>query len=217
MNRIFKLAFLLFIALSTGKLHAEPDDGFPRVRLVNATGLSGKIQIFIKGENVNPDGYESGMATAAFSLYPEEVEIKIQHPLIDDTVHQMKLLPSDRIAIIVYSEPKKGKELGVSTKRAVKFTTLQGKERGSKKTATLLFLSVSEGLELSMNQKMVNLTPHKQLDMVFGDARSSQVNLAVKDKTLRTFDIDEPGDYAVIVYDKPDGTQGCVTFNNSKR
>jgi hypothetical protein len=53
--------------------------------------------------------------------------------------------------------------------------------------------------------------------MAFEDSRGSQVALTVKDKALKNFDIDEPGDYAVIVYDKPDGGQGCITFNNTKR
>lgn len=213
------LAAALAPFAATPAAHAQQppaDDGFARLRLANATGLDGRLQIFIKGENINPEGYESGAVTGSFGMYPGPLEIEVKHPLIDDTKHTVQLNPTDRMAIVIYTEPKKD-ESGVVTKRVVKFTTLQRKPGGKKRTATLLFLSVSQGIELGMNESKVDLKPHKQVDIGFGDARNSQINLTVQAKPLKTFDIDEPGDYAVIVYDRPDGTQGCITFNNTKR
>ncbi len=222
MNRISKAAFafafttLALLSLPATSGAQQPDDGFARLRLANATGLDGRLEIFLKGENINPEGFESGAVTGSFGMHPGPLEIMVKHPQIDDTKYTVQLNPTDRMAIIAYTEPKKD-DKGVVTKRIVKFTTLQRKPGGKKRTATLLFLSVSQGLELGMNKSTVNLVPHKQVDIGFGDARNSQVNLTVKSKMLKTFDIDEPGDYAVVVYDRPDGTQGCITFNNTKR
>lgn len=204
--------------MTTLSIAQEPvDDGFPRIRIANATGLDGQVQVFIQGESINPDGFKSGEVTGVFALQPGTIKIDIKHPQIEDTTQSFTLNTTDRLAIIAYTEPKKEEEAAINTKRVLKFTTLQRKQRGLKKSATLLFLSVSEGLDLGMNKTLLSLTPHKQVDMTFEDSRGSQVALTVKDKSLKIFDIDEPGDYAVIIYDMPNDGLGCITFNNTKR
>lgn len=67
-----------------------------------------------------------------------------------------------------------------------------------------------------MNDTALSLTANQVKDIQFGKSRGSSVQLTVKGRPLKNFDIDEPGDYAIIVFDKPDGTQGCITFNNTK-
>ncbi len=214
MNKIYSL-FLSLLFVTIGHAQKVDPEDFPWIRIANATGLDGPIQIFIKGRNINPEGYESGVVTGAFSLYPGQLEVVVKHPLIEDSTFNLELHPSDRMALIVYTEPVEKKD-DIVKKRVIKFSTLKRKSKSERKSATLLFLSVTKGIDLSMNDTLVSLTPHQQKDLSFGQSRGSQVNLMVKGRPLKTFDIDEVGDYAIIVFDKPDGTQGCITFNNTR-
>ncbi|MES2596274.1 MAG: hypothetical protein V4662_13100 [Verrucomicrobiota bacterium] len=213
MLRILLLGVFAFAGTVRGQ---EPDpEAYPWVRLANATGLDGRIQVLIKGRNVNPEGYESGAVTGAFSLYTGETEFTIKHPQIDDTKFMINLNPNDRMAVVIYTEPDK-KQGDVLKKRQVKFTTLKRKAKGDKKSATLLFISPNKGIDIGMNDAPVSLVANQQKDIHFAQSRGSQVVLTVRGKPLRTLDIDEPGDYAIIVFDNPDGTQGCITFNNTR-
>lgn len=217
MNKTYKLLGLFcFLALASAVQAQEVDpEAFPWVRLANATGLDGRIEVFIKGRNVNPEGYASGAVTGAFSLYTGETEFTIKHPQIDDTKFTLNLSENDRMAVIIYTEAAQN-EGDVLKKRKVKHTVLKRKTKGEKKSATLLFISPNKGIDIGMNDAPVTLTANKQKDIQFAQSRGSQVVLTVNGKPLKTLDIDEPGDYAIIVFDKPDGTQGCITFNNTR-
>jgi len=216
MNKTFELLTLFLLAF-TSMTHAQEvnPEAYPWVRLANATGLDGRIEVFIKGRNVNPEGYASGAVTGAFSLYTGDTEFTIKHPQIDDTKFTINLTENDRLAIVLFTESAQDGS-DVVQKRKVKFTTLKRKTKGGKKSATLLFISPNKGIDIAMNNSPVTLTANQQKDIQFSQSGGSQVVLTINGKSLKSFDIDEPGDYAIIVFDKPDGTQGCITFNNTR-
>lgn len=217
MNKTFELLCLVLLLALSSTMHAQEvnPEAFPFVRLANATGLDGRIEVFIKGRNVNPEGYASGAVTGAFSLYTGDTEFTVKHPQIDDTKFTLNLTENDRLAIVIYTEAAKN-DGDVVQKRKVKFTTLKRKTKGGKKSATLLFISPNKGIDIAMNNSPVALTANQQKDIQFSQSGGSQVVLTANGKPLKSFDIDEPGDYAIIVFDKPDGTQGCITFNNTR-
>jgi len=216
MNKTCKLLLFLAFTALCGQLHAQGDGAVGYFRLANATGLDGELHFFMDGEDLNPKGYKSGETTGSLGVAVPTVKLTAKHPLCDDTEYQIKLQPGEQTAVIAYVEPQVDPTTGEVKKRTLKFSTLQRKNGKGKRTATLLFLSVSQPIELDMNGQPVTLTPMKQLDIGFGDARSTGVSLSVDKKTIGSLDIEDAGDYAVIVFDKADGTHGCITFYNTR-
>lgn len=215
MNKTCKL--LLFLSLLTGHcLHAQNDGTVGFFRLANATGLDGQLHFYLEGEDLNPRGYKSGETTGSLGVAVPTVKLKASHPLCDDTEYELKLEPGEQTAVIAYIEPQMDQRTGEVRKRTLKFNTLERKSGSKKRTATLLFLSVSQSIDLDMNGKPVTLTALKQQDIGFGDSRSTGVSLSVGKQSIGNLDIEEAGDYAVIVFDKADGTHGCITFYNTR-
>lgn len=213
MNRIFSFLIIL-VFFHAGLFGQEPANAsLCFIRLANATGLDGKLHFLINGEDMNVKGFGSGVATGSFGVEPGTYEVSTTHPLVEDNKYSVKLNAGDSFSIIAYTEPVIDDD-GIVKKRVVKFSTLQSKAGKDKKTATLLFLSVTKEVNLEVNDASVSLVAHKQLDIAFKDAVNKQVNLKALGASLGHFDIEDPGDYAVIVFDKPDGTKGCITFYN---
>lgn len=213
MNKIFNLVLLLTISLTLSAFAQEGEGAF---RLANATGLDGRLKFFINGYEISSEGYESGQTTGNLDIPSGMLDIKVQHPLCEDSQMQLNLVGGQQIAIIAYVEPLKDKQTGEVKKRVIKFGKLESKPRSDKRSAALLFLSVSNQVEVMMNGSAVVLTPHKQVDVAFGDSRSTGVSIEVGKRLIGGLDLENPGDYAVIVFDKADGTQGCITFYNTK-
>lgn len=214
MNKICKLLLLTCLALCHPLRAQEGAVGY--FRLANATGLDGMLHFYMEGEDLNRKGYKSGETTGSLGVAVPTVKLKASHPLCDDIEYELKLQPSEQTAVIVYVEPQVDPKTGEVKKRTLKFSTLQRKSGRGKRTATLLFLSVSQSIDLDMNGKPVTLKPLKQVDVGFGDSRSTGVEIAVGSQKIGNLDIEEAGDYAVIVFDKADGTHGCITFYNTR-
>lgn len=216
MNKICK--FILCTCLAVVYHAQAQDDGtVGYFRLANATGLDGALHFYMDGEDLNPKGYVSGETTGSLGVGVPTVKLRATHPLCEDTEYELKLQPGLQTAVIVYVEPQVDQKTGEVKKRELKFSTLERKSGGSrKKSATLLFLSVSQSIDLDMNGKPITLKALKQLDVGFGDSSSTAVNIAVGKTSIGNLDIEEAGDYAVIVFDKADGTHGCITFYNTR-
>lgn len=215
MNKICKL-LCLFTWLLAGGAQAQEDGTVGYFRLANATGLDGMLHFYLEGEDLNPKGYKSGATTGSLGVSVPTAKLKASHPLCEDTEYVLKLQPGEQTAVIVYVEPQMDQKTGEVKKRTLKFATLERKDGSKKRTATLLFLSVSQPINLDMNGKPVTLAPMKQQDIGFGDSRSTGVALEVGGQKIGNLDIEEAGDYAVIVFDKSDGTHGCITFYNTR-
>lgn len=217
MNKICNLACAIaLIGLSGGVRLKAQDEAVGYFRLANATGLDGKLHFLLNGEDLNPEGYPSGETTGSLGVTPAPVKITATHPLCEDADYSFEIKPGDQTAIIAYVEPQKDQKTGEVKKREIKFGTLERKGDTKKRSATLLFLSVSQQIELRMNNSPVILTPHKQVNVNFSESRGTGVNIAVGESRIGGLDIENPGDYAVIVFDKADGSHGCITFYNSR-
>lgn len=186
-------------------------------RVVNATGLPGRVHFYLNGEIINSEGYESGQTTGNMGIPAKLWELKVKHTQCEEAIHAFEVTPGQQMAIIAYTEPVIDPKTGDIIKRVIKFGKIEGKPRGAKRSAALLFLSVSKQMEITMNNNPVVLEQNKQLDVSFAEARGTGVDIKAKGKDIGGINIEEMGDYAVVVYDNPDGTQGCVTFYNSKR
>lgn len=215
MNKICRATLFLIAVIALDSARAQ-DDTNSYFRLANATGLDGKVHFHLDGEDLNPDGYISGETTGSLGVAATSVRIKASHLQCEDAEQTFQLTPGQQTAIIVYIEPEKDSKTGEIKKRLIKFSTLDRKADSKKRTATLLFLSVSQSIEVKMNNSPINLTALKQSDIAFGDSRLTGVNITVAEKKIGDFDIEDPGDYAVIVFDKADGTHGCISFYNSR-
>lgn len=217
MNKICNLASIIALAGFLGGMNLQAqDEAVGYFRLANATGLDGKLHFFLNGEDLNADGYPSGETTGSLGVAPAPVKITAKHPLCEDADYTFEVKPGEQTAIIAYVEPQKDQKTGEVKKREIKFGTLERKGGSKKRSATLLFLSVSQQIELRMNNAPVVLTPHKQVNVNFSESRGTGVNIAVGDSKIGGLDIEDPGDYAVIVFDKADGSHGCITFYNSR-
>lgn len=214
MNKIFNFSVSLVLLLSTSIFAQEGAGAF---RLANATGLDGRLHFYLNGFVVSPEGYESGQTTGKLNIGSGELKITVKHPLCELGEMQINITPGQQIAIIAYVEPIKDTKTGEVKKRIIKFGTLESKTRTKDRSAALLFLSVSEKVQVTMNGNPVLLTPNKQVDVKFGESRGTGVNIEVGKTMVGGLDLEDPGDYAVIIFDKADGTQGCITFYNSKR
>lgn len=207
---------LFSCSLFISHLYAQSDEAVGYFRLANATGLDGNLHFYLDGEDLNPIGYTSGETTGSLGVATANVKLKATHPLCDDTEFELKLQPGEQTAVIAYVEPQVDAKTGKVKKRVLKFSTLQRKSGSSKKTATLLFLSVSQSIDLEMNGRPVTLKTLQQMDVGFSESASTGVNIGVGSQKIGGFDIEDPGDYAVIIFDKADGTHGCITFYNTR-
>lgn len=214
MNKIYKLILFTFAALSQPLFAQESAVGY--FRLANATGLHGKLNFLMDGADINAKGYDSGETTGSLGVAVPTVLLKAVHPLCESAEFQINLTPGEQVAVIAYVEPQKDQKTGEVKKRILKFSKLERKPKSRKKSATLLFLSVSQSIQIKMNDAPVELQTLKQTDIGFGDSRDNGVSIKVGQQEIGSLDIEESGDYAVIIFDKADGTQGCITFYNSR-
>lgn len=85
-----------------------PDMGF--LRLVNAVGLPGALQVRIDGTEAAPEGFKMGEATGAVGLSPGSYKVELEHASLDKESLEVNIQTGQISTVIAYrtekAEPK---------------------------------------------------------------------------------------------------------------
>lgn len=81
-----------------------PDMGF--IRLVNALGLPGELQVRIDGTEASPDGFKPGEATGAVGLPPAAYTIELEHAALGKKSLEVSIQTGQISTVIAYRTEK---------------------------------------------------------------------------------------------------------------
>lgn len=91
-------------AESTPVPEVPPDMGF--VRLVNAVGLAGVLQVRINGTEASPEGFKMGEATGAVGLLPASYKVELEHASLGKETLEVNIQTGQISTVIAYRTEK---------------------------------------------------------------------------------------------------------------
>lgn len=81
-----------------------PDMGF--IRLVNAIGLPGVLQVRIDGTEASPEGFKPGEATGAVGLSPASYKVELEHAVLGRESLEVSIQTGQISTVIAYRTEK---------------------------------------------------------------------------------------------------------------
>jgi hypothetical protein len=108
------LAVAAFVAPATAPLAAQELAPVGFVRVVNAVGMPGRLEVKLDGQPVQKQGYEAGTITGLVALAAGALDLEFAHPACRGLNDPVSLGAGDSVALCVHWEPvldRDGKEI----------------------------------------------------------------------------------------------------------
>ena len=206
------------LALAAVSAAPPPKPGF--VRLVNAVAAGqDKLELFIDGELMNPDGYQLGDVTGGIGLPPGPHQITIKRPGVRAGVTRLTVAAAATITLIPFAEriPATDDEPAHWTMRILR---LRQMEPVTKRTATLVSVSQSPEhvVEIAAPDGKWTAVLVKRLAIARTPIHHPEgyVPLRCKSGKLPSIPVGEPGNYVVVLYDDAAGRLQALNLQDYK-
>ncbi len=227
MKTIFKLKFLVtwlsilsfFFACSTQSPGQDPvkeKQGFIRMVNLLVTG-KGKVNLWIDGKNIFPDGYDFSDITGGIGLKAGGHTVTVKRDGLSDGTTKINLSADETTTIIPFAEriPATDEE---PAHWGIRILRLKQKEESHGRTATFVSVSSTEELKVELG------IPGGTWDTVFVKRLETKVRpikfpesyapIRISGKNVSSIPIDEIGNYVVVIYDDPTGEIKSLNFHD---
>jgi hypothetical protein len=194
------------------------------LRFVNATGHEGVVKVTLDGEDINPAGYETGVATGSVGFPPRTCQIEMRHETLGEVKLSATLKPGEVTSVIalpVITEAKKkpsetsaAKPEEPKIELGAEVITNAGYVRGKEVSVTVLQATVAEELVVTVGSVPVTCEKLKPATVSLGQGVGEVVPVSVAGKPLLTLNFVDRSDRVVILYPNKDGVVKNVTLNN---
>ena len=226
MNANFKiLSALLITSLCGGfstlaNAQETPSKKAGFVRIVNAVAQGqDTLQLFIDGENMNPDGYSIGDVTGGIGLKPGSHEIVFKRTGLTDGTTRITLAADTTITMIPFAELVPASD-DQKAHWAIRILRLKQMEPETARTATFTSVSQTPQHEVEIRDPKGNWTKVfvKRLTIARTPILYPEgyVPLRIKDIKLPPIPVGEPGNYVVVLYDDAEGKTKALNLQDYK-
>jgi hypothetical protein len=207
--RICPALFFLIVSTVLSAQEQQPEVGF--LRFVNAIGLRGNLHIKAEAVPLREEGFPPGGKTGGIGFLKGSHSYAFKHESCEEVVMPLPVDPNTTRTIVVVFEEKKDKENKVTARR-IKTNVLPAREDDGKSSVTVYSFSRREVLSLKafINSK----APGVDITLKFGESSSfdlppaASFNLGIGQRRLMGLSLQEPGHYAVVLYDDPSTPDG---------
>jgi hypothetical protein len=190
------------------------------VRLVDAVAQGrDKLQFFIDGAAMHPDGYHLGDVTGGIGLKPGTHEITIKRPGVSDGFTRLNMVADRTVTLIPFAEWVPATD-DKAAHWAMRILRLKQMEPVTKRSAT--FVSVSQSPEHEVEISAPNGKWTKVFVKRLAIARTpirypeGYVPLRCKAGKLPSIPVGEPGNYVVVLYDDAAGNLQALNLQDYK-
>jgi hypothetical protein len=194
------------------------------LRFVNATGYEGVVKVTLDGEDINPAGYETGVATGSVGFPPKTCQIEMSHETLGEVKLTATLKPGEVTSVIalpVITERTKKPGASAAEKEeepkielGAEVITNVGYVRGKEVSVTVLQATVAEELVVTVGNVPVTCEKLKPATVSLGQGVGEVVPVSVAGKALLTLNFVDRSDRVVILYPNKDGVVKNVTLSN---
>jgi hypothetical protein len=195
------------------------------LRFVNATGYEGVVKVTLDGEDINPAGYETGVATGSVGFPPKTCQIEMRHETLGEVKLSATLKPGEVTSIIALPmiqevKPKPGESKDPTKKPTPKIELAAevianpGYVRGKEVSVTVLQATVAEELAVTVGRVPVTCAKLKPTTVSLGNSVGEFVPITLGGKTLLTLNFVDRSDRVVILYPNKQGVVQNLTLSN---
>lgn len=222
MKTIFKSVSLLLVGwlmpLCAFSQEKPPKTGF--IRLVNAVAAgTGKLDVKVDGESLNPDGYDMGNVTGGVSVKPGSRKVTISREGNKPGTTTVIVNINETTILIPFAEkvPASDTEPAHFEIRVLRLKQL---EPESDRSATFVSVSQTPELKVQMREpggKWSEVTV-KRLAITQAPIRYPRgyAPLKLGDEKIESITVADPGNYVVLLYDDQDGKTKSLNFRDYK-
>ncbi|MCX6865978.1 MAG: hypothetical protein NTV46_07115 [Verrucomicrobia bacterium] len=154
------------------------------IRLLNAVSIgTGKLEFFIDGKSVRPDGYQLGNITGGIALKPDTYKVEFRRDGVKDGETRVIVAANDTTILIPFAE-----QLPVCEGQPVRWEIriLRLKQHAAENQRTATFVSVSRDPELKVEIRQSDGKWHpvlvKRLGIARADIRQARGYMSVRCK-----------------------------------
>lgn len=195
--------------LSTSSRAQNAAPGF--FRLINATGIPGKVEFDLNKEKLSEEGYESGGSTGSIGFLPGSYNLLARHTTWADVEHAFQLKSGEHSALVLYSTPVLDEE-GKEKKRVLKFSQVPCKPEAGARTVVLVSACLAPQVQIELGGAQVTLDSLKPREINLSQKAGQFVDIGCGGMPVGSFQLEEAGAYGAVIFDQADGKKGCVTF-----
>ena len=180
-------------------------------RLINATGIPGKIEFDLNKEKLSEEGYESGASTGSIGFLPGSYNLLARHSTWADVEHAFELKSGDHSAMVLYSMPVLDEE-GKEKKRVLKFAQVLCKPEAGARTVILTSACLAPQVQINLGGAQVTLDSLKPREVNLSQKAGQFLAIELDGAPIGSFQLEEAGAYGAVIFDQADGKTGCVTY-----
>ena len=193
---------------------------FGFIRLLNAVSIgTGKLEFFIDGKSVRPDGYQLGNITGGIALKPSTYKVEFRRDGVKDGETRVIVAANDTTILIPFAE-----QLPVSEGQPGRWEIwiLRLKQHAAEDQRTATFVSVSREPELKVEIRQSDGKWHpvlvKRLGIARADIRQARGYLSVrcKQQELSAVSVGAAGNFVSVLYEDENGILRSKTFQDYK-
>lgn len=218
MHGPFSLVLLFFWALiSLASLPAqEPSAALAYFRIVNATGESENLMIYLNNEVLNPSGLASGKATGGLGIVPGMLSFKATHSVLGESEFKLDAKPGTLTAVIFRPKVEDRKD-GKPPKVTLVHQLLNAmpSSKSSSHTLTLLQSTNVPLLEITLGTSAYSLELDKPVILPSPKAQGLFPRLKFRNSSLGSVNLESPEDRVVVFFTDREGVLKTVQFGNA--
>lgn len=190
------------------------------VRLINTVGAgTGKLEFFIDGKNIRPEGYQIGNLTGGIALKPASYKMVFRREGITEGTTRVKVKANDTTILIPFAEliPATDEK---PEQWDIRILRLKQHESEDKRTAS--FVSVSREPELKVEMLQVDGTWEavfvQRLKIARAEIKQARGYLSVRcnGRELSSVSVGAAGNFVSILYEDEKGELRSKAFQDYK-
>jgi hypothetical protein len=193
---------------------------FGFLRLLNAVNIgTGKLEFFIDGKSVRPDGYQLGNITGGIALKPDTYKVEFRRDGLKHGETEMIVAANDTTILIPFAEPLPVSE-GQPARWKIRILRLTQHAVENQRTAT--FVSVSRNPELKVEIRQSDGKWHpvivKRLGIARANIRQARGYMSVRcqQQELSAVSVGAAGNFVSVLYEDENGILRSKTFQDYK-